>query len=116
MTCPNYEFAFIFYTTDGSKPTSRVSKTINTRTFKYKPEEGVLLRQGKRTIKAMCVLPDGRESNIVTKEFMVKWAPSESDEGISFEKSAPLPRENKPSNSYLESRFSIGYQSTTIAI
>ena len=90
MTCPNYEFAFIFYTTDGSKPTSRVSKTINTRTFKYKPEEGVLLRQGKRTIKAMCVLPDGRESNIVTKEFLVKWAPSESDEGISFKKTVQV--------------------------
>ena len=80
ISCPNYSNAFIYYTTDGSKPTSRVSKTINTRTHKYKPSEGLLLRQGKRTIKAICVLNDGRESNIVTREFLVKWIPSESDE------------------------------------
>jgi len=57
-----------------------VSKTINTRTYKYRTAEGLLLRQGKRTIKAICVLSDGRESSIVSRDFLVKWIPSESDE------------------------------------
>ena len=39
-----------------------------------------MLGQGKRVIRALCVLPDGRESNIVTREYLVQWAPSESDE------------------------------------
>ena len=54
-------------------------KTINTRCHKY-DESGILLRQGRRVLKALCVLPDGRESNVVCREFLVQWAPSESDE------------------------------------
>ena len=85
MNCPNYTGALIFYSTDGSRPTARVSKTINTRTHRYNAAEGILLRQGKRTVKALCCLPDGRESNVVTKDFYVKWEPSESDEESDYE-------------------------------
>ena len=50
------------------RPDNRVSRTINTRTHKY-DRTGILLRQGKRTVKALCVLPDGRESRVVVKVF-----------------------------------------------
>lgn len=47
------------------RPTPRVSRTITTKTHKYQGE-GILLGPGKRILRALCVLPDGRESNIVT--------------------------------------------------
>ena len=61
------------------RPTERVSRTINTRTYRY-DGSGILLRQGRRAIKALSVLSTGRSSSIITKEFVVQWAPSESDE------------------------------------
>ena len=61
------------------RPTSRVSRTINTRTYRY-DGSGILLRQGRRAIKAISVLSTGRSSSIITREFVVQWAPSESDE------------------------------------
>ncbi|XP_002734192.1 double zinc ribbon and ankyrin repeat-containing protein 1-like [Saccoglossus kowalevskii] len=77
----------IFYTTNGTKP-DHVHKALNRTTQKYK--RPFLLREGKRTIKAVAVSRNGlQESQLVTKTFQVDLAipdvdhiqdPAEDDE------------------------------------
>ena len=80
MSDDTVSLALLMKVRNNEKKLLNLEKTINTRTHKYNPAEGILLRQGKRTVRALCCLPDGRESNTVTKEFYVRWVPSESDE------------------------------------
>ncbi|XP_070577517.1 double zinc ribbon and ankyrin repeat-containing protein 1-like [Ptychodera flava] len=59
----------VFYTTNGTKP-DPFQRVLNKTTLKYK--RPFVLREGKRTIKALAVTKNGlHESQIVTKTFQV---------------------------------------------
>lgn len=73
----------IYYTVDNTRPESFRRLGENTTLLYTEP---FMLRSGKRTVKALAQIRDGRESNVVTKVFNVKFAvptiPSDSDSDI----------------------------------
>ncbi|XP_002740895.1 double zinc ribbon and ankyrin repeat-containing protein 1-like [Saccoglossus kowalevskii] len=62
----------IYYTTNGTKP-EPFQKQGERTTLKYR--RPFLLGEGKRTVKAVAVSGDGRESNVVSKTFMIERVP-----------------------------------------
>ncbi|KAJ8032451.1 Annexin A7 [Holothuria leucospilota] len=66
--------AVIYFTSNGQKPDPFVKNSKST--IKYKGP--FLLNEGKRCIKAIAISRDGRrESMVVSKTFLVEWAPPE---------------------------------------
>ncbi|XP_077998885.1 double zinc ribbon and ankyrin repeat-containing protein 1-like [Glandiceps talaboti] len=78
----------IYYTVDGTKP-DPFQKQGEKTTYRYR--RAFLLGEGKRTVKAIAVTSDGRESNVVSKAFVVEYVPApdrDSDEESFQQRSA----------------------------